>query len=264
MGADLDRMKPTATYVYCLVAAARRPRAARAPGLAGAGAVRLVEQGTAAGSRLQKWLVVSNVPLDRYGESAINARLSDLDWVSRAAVAHEAVVESYIGAAALVPMKLFTIFADDARAVARLGAQNDRINAALKRVRGRVELGVRVALDRQRPAASRPARVDTGAAYLAGKKAQRDRAAELAVNAREVVGDLYDDLSRLSSEAVRRSASEMPVRGGPLLLDAAFLVPRTRADRFRRTVARRAKDLAGDGYRVSLSGPWPAYSFVRD
>ena len=151
VGADLDRMKPTGTYVYCLVAAARRPRATRTPGLAGAGPVRLVEQGSTARGRLKKWLVVSDVPLDRYGESAINAKLSDLDWVSRAAVAHEAVVESFIGAAALVPMKLFTIFADDARAAARLGAQHDRINAALERVRGRVELGVRVALDRQRP-----------------------------------------------------------------------------------------------------------------
>jgi hypothetical protein len=257
-------MKPTGTYVYCLVAAPRRPRPTRRPGLAGGGAVRLVEQGSAGAGRLKKWLVVSDVPLDRYGESAINARLSDLAWVSRAAVAHEAVVESFIGAAALLPMKLFTIFADDARAVARLGAQSDRIDAALEHVRGHVELGVRVALDRQRPAAARPARVDSGSAYLAGKKAQRDRAAELAVNARAVVGDLYDDLSRLASDAVRRSASEMPVRGGPLLLDAAFLVPRTRADRFRRTVARRAKELAADGYHVTLTGPWPPYSFVRD
>ena len=257
-------MKPTATYVYCLVAAARRPRATRTPGLAGAGAVRLVEQGPAAAGRLKKWLVVADVPLGRYGEAAINARLSDLDWVSRAAVAHEAVVESFIGAAALLPMKLFTIFADDARAVARIGAQNDRIDASLERVRGHVELGVRVALDRQKLPAGRQARVDTGAAYLAGKKAQRDRATQLAVNARTVVGDLYDDLSQLASEALRRSASEMPVRGGPLLLDSAFLVPRTRAERFRRTVARRAKDLAGDGYHVTLSGPWPPYSFVRD
>ena len=160
-------MKPTGTYVYCLVAAARRPRATRTPGLAGAGPVRLVEQGSTARGRLKKWLVVSDVPLDRYGESAINAKLSDLDWVSRAAVAHEAVVESFIGAAALVPMKLFTIFADDERAAARLGAQSNRIDAALDRVRGRVELGVRVALDRQRPQPGRPARADTGAAYLA-------------------------------------------------------------------------------------------------
>jgi hypothetical protein len=256
-------MKRTGTYVYCLVAAARRPAVARARRLAGAGPVRLIDQGRT-GGRLKKWLVVSDVPLDRYGEPAINARLSDLDWVSRAAVAHEAVVESFLGAAALVPMKLFTIFADDGRAVERLEAQRDRIDAALKRVRGRIELGVRVTLDRQPRAGRRNRPADSGAAYLAGKKSQQDRLAELAVNAHTIVAELYHELSELASDATRRAASEIPGQGGPLLLDAAFLVARARAARFRRTVARQAKALAGDGYRVTLTGPWPAYSFVRD
>ena len=256
-------MKPTGTYVYGVVAAARRPAATRTRRLDGAGPVRVIEHGRA-GGRLKKWLVVSDVPLDRYGAAAINARLSDLDWVSRAAVAHEAVVESFIGAAALVPMKLFTIFTDDARALQRLGAQNARINAALERVRGRIELGVRVTLDRHHQPPRRVPPANSGAAYLAGKKAQRDRVVELAANARATVSELYDDLSRLGSDAVRRAASELPARGGPLLLDAAFLVPRTRVARFRRTVAHKAKTLAAYGYRVTLSGPWPAYSFVRD
>jgi hypothetical protein len=121
-----------------------------------------------------------------------------------------------------------------------------------------------VTLARQPRSSGRVQRANTGAAYLAGKKAQRDRAAELAVNARTIVAGLYDDLSQLASDAVRRAAGELPVRNGPLLLDAAFLVPRARAARFRSTVARRAKDLAADGYRVTLTGPWPPYSFVRD
>jgi len=256
-------MKPTGTYVYCVVAAARRPALKRARGPAGAGPVRLIDQG-GAGGRLKKWLVVADVPLDRYGESAINSRLSDLEWVSRAAVAHEAVVESFIGAAALVPMKLFTIFTDDARAVEQLNVQNDRIDEALKHVRGRIELGVRVTLAKQRTRARSTARVGSGAAYLAGKKVQRDRAVELAANAQEVVAEMYDDLSRLAADAVRRAATEIPIRDGPLLLDAAFLVPRPRAARFRSTVARRAKTLTPEGYRVTLTGPWPPYSFVRD
>jgi hypothetical protein len=223
--------------------------------------VRLIDHGSA-GQNLKKWLVVSDVPLDRYGESAINAKLSDIDWVSRAAVAHEAVVESFSGAAAIVPMKLFTIFNDDARALEDLKAQDDVVNAALRRVRGRFELGVRVSLDRDRPQPPRPARANTGAAYLAGKKAQRDRAAELARNAREVVADLYEELAAIAADAVQDGERLRP--GGPLLLDAAFLVPRTSAARFRKIVERRATELAPDGDRVAMTGPWPPYSFVRD
>jgi hypothetical protein len=253
-------MTSTGTYVYCVVAAARRPAVTRARGVAGA--VRLIEQGRAA--NLKKWLVVSDVPLDRYGETVINARLSDLDWVSRAAVAHEAVVESFSAAAAVVPMKLFTIFNDDARATANFEAQDAVVNAALKRVRDRIELGVRVTLEAARPQRRTVPRASTGAAYLAGKKAQRDQAVELARHARDIVADLYDELSSLASDAVRRPASELPIKGGALLLDAAFLVPRTAAARFRKVVDRRAKELEPDGYRITLTGPWPPYSFVRN
>src|ERR1700692_1738594 len=94
-----------ATYVYCLVAAPRRPSLTRVPpGLRGMRRPRLLEVSRG------RFLVVADAPLDRYGEDAINRGLSDLDWVARAAVAHEAVVESFIGARAVLPMKLFTIF----------------------------------------------------------------------------------------------------------------------------------------------------------
>jgi len=253
-------MKSTGTYVYCVVAAARRPAVTRNRGVAGT--VRLIEQGRAAA--LKKWLVVSDVPLDRFGEAAINAKLSDLEWVSRAAVAHEAVVESFSNAAAVVPMKLFTIFKDDDRATANFRAQGEVVDAAIKRVRDRIELGVRVTLDGARAQAPPPRRASTGAAYLAGKKSQRDRAVELARNAREVVAELYDQLSTVASDAMRRPASELPIKGGPLLLDAAFLVPRTATVRFRKVVEGRAKELEPDGYRIALTGPWPPYSFVRN
>ena len=104
--------RPTGTYVYCLVAASRRPPVSRLPrGLPGIGRVRLLGVGR------HRFLAVADAPLDRYGEEAINRGLSDLDWVARAAVAHEAVVEAFIGASATVPMKLFTIFTSDERAV---------------------------------------------------------------------------------------------------------------------------------------------------
>jgi hypothetical protein len=265
MGADVDRMKSPGTYVYCLVAAPRRPAAGRLrTGPPGAGRIRLIPAGEF--GRLKKWLVVSDVPLDQYDEEAINQRLSDLDWVSRAAVAHESVVESFISAPALLPMKLLTIFTDDARAAEHIERQRSRVDAALKRVLNHDEWGVRLVLDRARIAPT-PARVrstSSGSGYLAGKKAQRDATAELATRAREVVAAHYDRLAALASDAVRRSASELPMKGGPLLLDAAFLVPRTRTSRFRTAVARQARALGPSGYIVTLSGPWPPYSFMRE
>src|SRR6266498_2055815 len=129
-----QRVEQTAssTYVYCVIASARAPRRTRTPdgrdGLPGTGPVRLlaVDRGL--------FIAVSDAPMNRYSEAAINRGLSNLDWVSRAAVAHEAVVESFIDASAVLPMKLFTIFSNDARALDHVRSQRARIAALVKRV----------------------------------------------------------------------------------------------------------------------------------
>jgi hypothetical protein len=254
------------TYVYCVVAADRRPRLTRVPaGLAGTGRLRLldVEAGL--------FVVAADAPLDKYGEAAISRGLANLDWVSRAAMAHEAVVEAFIGETAVLPMKLFTIFMSDERALAHVRADRQRVAAMVKRVANHQEWGVRVILDRtraaaqQRPKAAGRSRAESsGIAYLAHKKAQRDAAAELATNARQTVAALFDRLSSRARDARRRTASELPMQGGPLLLDAAFLVARARAAAFQTLTAREAKSLERQGYGLTVTGPWPPYTFVQD
>jgi hypothetical protein len=254
---------PKGTYVYGVIAADRRPRLTRVPaGLPGAGPIRLleVEKGL--------FIAVADLPLDTYNESAISSGLANLDWVSRVAVAHEAVVESFVASKAVLPMKLFTIFKTDERAFEHVRSQGARIAGLVKRVANQQEWGIRVVLDRtlgavaakKRTAAAR----STGASYLAQKKAQRDASKELASRARDTVASLFDRLAARASDAKRRSASELPAQGGPLLLDAAFLVPRARGTAFRSLAARESKALARQGYGLTLSGPWPPYTFVQD
>ena len=260
----MNPAKPKVTYLYCVVAADRRPRLLRVPpGVPGAGAVRLleVERGL--------FIAVADLPLDRYSEAAINTGLANLDWVSRVAVAHELVVESFIASTAVLPMKLFTIFTTDERALAHVRAQRARIASLVKRVANHQEWGVRVILDRALAAAALPkkaasAKTGTGVSYLAQKKAHRDASKELASRARETVAGLFDRLAARSGDAKRRAASELPVEGGPLLLDAAFLVPRARAASFKTLTARESRSLARQGYGLTVSGPWPPYTFVQD
>src|SRR5262245_17221828 len=166
-------------------------------------------------------------------------------------------------------MKLLTIFNSDERAIEHVRADRARIDALVKRVANHHEWGVRVVLDRVRAVkAAAPPRAGeaatSGLAYLTRKKAQRDASVELAERARESVAALYDRLSAKARVARRRAAAEMPVQGGPLLLDAAFLVPRSRAKTFQALAAREARTLSRNGYGVTLTGPWPPYTFVQD
>jgi hypothetical protein len=269
------------TYVYCLVAAREAPALKDVRGLSGLGRVRslaIAEGGTSRRTGqgrtnrrtpLSQWLVVADAPLRLFGEEAINSRLSDLTWMSRAAIAHEAVVESFIDQPAVLPMKLFTIFLNDLRALEHVATERRRIAATLQRVADHHEWGVRMILDRKAVRGGHSKRVAksgspmSGAAYLSSKKADRDRTVELAERARDTVAAFYDELDDQASASKRKSPSELPARGGPLLLDAAFLVPRGRSDRFAKTVTREARILAERGYHVTLSGPWPPYSFVQ-
>ena len=258
-----DVKKGNATYVYCVVAAPKRPRLTGAPkGLPGTGPLRLLDIDG-------RHVVVTDAPLSRYGEVAIQRGLSDLAWVSRAAVAHEAVVEAFIDATVVLLMKLFTLFTSDERAIAHLHADRRRIDALVKRLANHHEWGLRLVLER--PAAdvprstvrAKPTR-PSGVAYLTLKKVQRDAALERAKHARAIAAGVYDRLSERSHGARRRPASELPVQSGPLLLDAAFLVPRSQSRAFTALARREQRALARKGYALTITGPWPPYTFVQD
>ena len=252
--------KERATYVYCLVAARTRPRLTRVPpGLPGTGPVRLLDV------EPDRYLVVADAPLARYGEAAIRRGLSNLTWVSRVAWMHEAVVEHFIDAPAVLPMKLFTLFTSDDRALTHLRGEWRRVESTVKRLNDHQEWGVRVVLGAaplSPTAATARSRVSSGASYLKQKKAQRDSAAERVRRARASVAGLYHRLARQSGAARRRSGADLPARGGPVLLDAAFLVSRPQSRSFRQIVARESRALARHGYALTVTGPWPPYSFV--
>lgn len=250
------------TYVYCVVRSTNPPRVARPPrGLPGMGAPRALSIGDGL------FAIVSTAPPARYSETEINRRLSNIDWVSRAAVAHEAVVEHFSDAPAVLPMKLFTIFNNDDRALEHLRRERSRLAATARRVANHQEWGVRVLLDRERATtAARPRRARTasgGTAYLTEKKARRDAATELATRAHETAAGLFDRLAAKAGDARRRSTSDLPAQGS-LLLDAAFLVPRSRAASFRALATKESKALVGQGYAISVTGPWPPYTFVQE
>ena len=256
----------TATCGYCLVANRTRPRVRRSlKGLPYGGPLRLLEVDAGL------WLVVSDVPLSRYGETALKRGLADLGWVSTAAVAHETAVESFRSADAVLPMKLFTIFETDERARKHFLASRASVNRLIARVTRMDEWGVRVAArplpaagPRPRGASASKRAAPSGSSYLLGKKAQRDRVVHRAQRARAVAADLFDELAAHAAEARRRPATELPPEGGPLVLDAALLVPRSGSARLKSAAARRARALLSEGYAVSLTGPWPPYSFMQD
>jgi hypothetical protein len=156
--------------------------------------------------------------------------------------AHEHLVEQLMGDRAVLPMRYGTALDDPGALRAALADRRDAYAAALDRVRGRGELGLRAMA---RDPADRPeAPAPTGRAYLESLAAADARRRAL-----------HEPLAALAAEdRVRR------VRDPSEVLRAAYLVDAATVPRFRDTVRR----LEREHPELVLvdTGPWPPYSFV--
>jgi hypothetical protein len=271
----------TLSYVFCLVRSARRPVVRGVPdGMPGGTDLRAIEVGD------QLWAIVETVREADYGEAALALGLQNLDWVGERAMAHERVTERFLSATALLPMQLFTLFTSDDRVIEHVRADRRRIARILKRIDRKVEWGLRLTWDektarekverkhaglprrsRDSSAEARGAKAEAakaGVAYLARKRDILDVNRAQLTDARAEAGRVYKAIAREATEALRRTSLERAAPGSRLLLDAAFLVPATKAAAFRAALRKHTRALSGSGVAVSLTGPWPPYNFIGE
>jgi hypothetical protein len=175
------------------------------------------------------------------------ARAPDGDPSVEALWAHEEVIEALMHDRAVLPMRFGTCLPDEAAAHALLDDRGREFQRMLDDVRGRVELGVRVA---GTPAAAAAGQLSTGAEYMAQRLGAR-RAAE------QVAQAVHTPLARIAE----RSTAQQP-RGGRDLMTASYLLPDDRIGHF----TRRIKELqrAHPDLALTCTGPWPPYSFVEE
>jgi hypothetical protein len=207
-------------------------------------------------------LVVSDVSAAVYHTDALESKLADLDWVAVAGAAHHAVVDALAEAGDVVlPFRLFTIFSTEARARATFAEAKAAIERAFDRVRGRQEWVLRISKpDPSRapaPLASGTAPA-TGTGFLRAKADARREALARAERVRQDAAASFDELAKLADAATSRPVDP----AGNLLCDGAFLVKPARVADLRDALTRSAERLLGDGCPVSLTGPWPPYSFA--
>jgi hypothetical protein len=259
------------SYVYAVVrgsaTASARTALAAVRGVAGA-PVTVVEARTVA-------TAVSAVPGDEFSEAALRSRLEDLEWLEATARAHHLVVDTLAAHTTVLPLRLATVYRDDARVEEMLSDREQVFSALLDRLEGCVEWGVKVYAEA--PAATAPApspaathggtggsadEPDLGRAYLRRRRQQyrsREdvwRAAEAAVRrTEEQARGLAVDHARH-----RPQRGDLAVGPGQNIANDAYLVPHHLAEEFRERMRHAADDLPG--VRVEVTGPWAPYSFT--
>jgi hypothetical protein len=206
------------------------------------------------------WVLVSTVPGKEY-ERGLARRMTDVEWVAECGVAHHEVIARAAHGHGVAPFRLLTLFRSEERAIAEVARLRARIERALDRVNDRREWVVRVAaISQARTPKNRP-RATSGTSYLMERAAQpssrRASAAAASADARRVARALIAELNEYADQVVQR-----PSEAAHVLYDGALLVRREREHDLGRVVRQWAPRLVPVGCRVSLTGPWPPYSFV--
>lgn len=202
--------------------------------------------------------LVSEVPREHFDETALSARLEDVEDLGALARAHEAVLQAALAAGAVLPFRLCTIYSSPERLEAMLEREREALTAALDRVSGMHEWGVKAFLRKPDPAAVPAA---SGAEYLDRMRARRD-----AADAGDtVVAEIHARLTERAAAAAlgRPHDRRLSGRDAEMVLNAAYLVPEEGANAFRDFVGELSHRHGGDGVELELTGPWPAHHFVE-
>ena len=205
---------------------------------------------------------LAQAPLDGIREGQLVAVVSrhvhppgdpalDALWV------HERVVERIMADRTVLPMRFGTKLPDDEAMRDVLATRQHELLAALARVHGRVEVGIRAmqplgaepGTDDSRPAPTVPV-ATSGRDYLEaklrdGRRVEREAAA------------LHEPLASLAV-----AVSRQPARAPDELLRASYLIEGPVLARFRATVERLQR--THPGAAILCTGPWPPYSFVAN
>ncbi|MEV7468357.1 GvpL/GvpF family gas vesicle protein [Streptomyces kronopolitis] len=255
----------TVSYVYAISRAGSEldAKAAHLTGLEG-GPLRTVTCG-------ELTALVSSVPAGAYSEEGMRARLEDLSELEAVARTHHAVIEAAYATTAALPMRLATVYLDDARVRSMLHERRTDFGDLLAWLDGHIELGVKIYADPREAAGAPPAApapapasapVGSGRAYLQQRRAQRRQHRDAYRAAGAVAGTVPDRVSALARARVahRPQQGELAAGPGENISNEAYLVPVERVAEFRQALAGLADDVPG--VQVEITGPWAPYSFA--
>ena len=222
--------------------------------------------------------LVSRLSTRQYAPQLIEQSSGEVSWLSPRAMAHDRVLTWAQEHGGVVPLPMFTMFGS-AEALTKSLEQHARgIHRVFGKVSGADEFGVRIhrrdpqmlsAIDRLDPELealrNEAASASPGQRYLIERKiAERSKTSVRAVSQR-LAREVYDALRNIARDAVARPLTPDATRTDvTLVLNAAFLVDRSRVDEFRAAVGARMREHEPNGLAFDFTGPWPPYNFVAD
>jgi len=220
--------------------------------------------------------LISMVPFSDYCGADAARHLGDLPWLAPRTMYHAAVLRQAMQSSPVYPVPFATLFASRDSLSAFMRAHVQTLGGFFRTVAGMAEWELKASarLDRREALeavarAARPnwAQLAPGTRYL---RLCRDRPVLIAAGRALAQGIAARLAERLRPPAATlRHLALLPAPdsdsdSGELVGRFALLVPLAAAGALAQGVQRLATEAAADGIALSLSGPWPPFSFRPD
>ncbi|MET8013944.1 GvpL/GvpF family gas vesicle protein [Streptomyces sp. NPDC005271] len=204
------------------------------------------------------------VPAEDFDQGPLRQRLENLAWLEGVARAHQQVVDTVGAGTCVIPVRMATICRGEDGLRRMLADGREQFTAALDRLDGRVEWGVKAyaappATEEPSAAPSAPL---SGRDYLRRRSAQRRATEQRWGRTEEDARLVHDTLAHLAERARLHPPQDARLSGesDQNVLNAAYLVRREESSAFAERVGELAEQASA--LRLELTGPWAPYSFV--
>jgi len=208
------------------------------------------------------------VPASDYEEGPLNERLQDLEWLAPRAASHQEVNGRLLElAGAVIPLAFGAIYRDREGVRELLRVRAGDLAERLRAVEGRAEWII--SIEREGSAAPTGGAVRAlddeiaaaapGRAFLLGKR--RDEVIREERRARDaaVAEETWTSIEAIAERVYREPLIDDPAAAA--IARFSVLARRDREVELGDVVRRLGGTGVSEGYRVRLSGPWPAYRF---
>ena len=239
--------------------------------------------------------IVSAVSSAEFHPDMLKTHLADPEWLQVHVLAHQRVLTALLADYTVLPLQFCTLYNTEERVLDMITANYDRMEAALDRLAGATEWGVKIFCDRAaltswainssdelQPIRETIHTTSEGASYMLRKKialAARQLAESLEQSCTQESHRRLSSIARVAVSYPLRSESReqsvgsrsqssatpdprLPTPDHLMVLNAAYLVDDRKQQRFEIELARLHEEYAAIGFKYELTGPWPPYSFA--
>jgi hypothetical protein len=217
--------------------------------------------------------VHSRVDQEQFSQEAVDRRASDLEWLGAIGYRHQGVVSDIMKSTAVVPLRAFTLFSSEESLRRYIEENRETLARTLDRLDGKQEWTLRIEFDPERWMEALSTRVPalrdlekeiaaaaSGKGFLLKKKLADERKRASRAAEEQVVSEIERAvLDKLQCETVAETRQQR---------DGAFPQINVLLNRDEETVLielhQNLNDrYSGEGVALSVSGPWPPYTFAH-